>query len=70
MILPIVGFDERKNRLGYGKGYYDRYLQKNMEIIKMGIAFECQKWENGIPYENTDIPLDIIITETECYGIG
>lgn len=70
MILPMAGFDKKMNRLGYGKGYYDRFLEKNKEIRKLGISFECQKWEKILPYESTDVPLDMIITEVDYYELG
>lgn len=67
MILPMTGFDVLKNRLGYGKGYYDRYLSRKKEIITMGIAFQCQKWEQLLPVNEFDIPLRKIITEKNIY---
>lgn len=68
MILPLAGFDHERNRLGYGKGYYDRFLQGTKNIYKIGIAYECQKWEELLPMEESDVPLDLIITELSMYG--
>ena len=65
VIVPCVGFDENKYRLGYGGGYYDRYL-KDLSALKIGVAFEIQKVDN-IPYEKNDIVLDIIISEDNIY---
>jgi len=62
IIVPVVGFDVSCNRLGYGGGYYDRFLQQVPNAKKIGIAFSLQEVES-IPIEKTDIPLDGIITE-------
>lgn len=58
-LVPMVGFSSL-NRLGYGKGYYDRYFQKR-NGLKIGIAFEIQECD----YEprEWDIPMDLIVTE-------
>lgn len=66
MIVPLVGFDANKNRLGYGKGFYDRFLQKYPEISTIGLAFACQQWE-ALPCVVTDQKLGKIITETQIY---
>ena len=61
----MVGFDNQFNRLGYGGGYYDRYLSKvkyKYKIIKIGVGFSFQKIKN-IPIDNHDEKLDCIITE-------
>lgn len=60
-LVPVVGFDAKKNRMGYGGGYYDRYFAKHRGFRKIGLAFALQMQE--IPTEETDIPLDEIITE-------
>lgn len=67
MILPLVAFDEKQNRLGYGKGYYDRYLGKGGEISTCGIAFECQKWEEGLPAASHDFRPEKIVTDKRIY---
>jgi 5-formyltetrahydrofolate cyclo-ligase len=61
ILVPMVGADERKNRIGYGKGFYDRFLSEN-EKLKIGICFECCL-KNHIPVEPFDVPLDMIVTE-------
>jgi 5-formyltetrahydrofolate cyclo-ligase len=61
IIVPGVGFDEKGNRLGHGKGYYDKLLQKS-KATKIGLAFECQII-NQIPTDKNDMPVDAIITE-------
>lgn len=62
MIMPIVAFDRERHRIGYGGGYYDRYLSKHTGHTKIGIAFGFQQ-VSRIPFEPFDINPDIIITE-------
>ena len=62
IILPMLGFDRTGGRMGYGAGYYDRFLAKNQNIRKIGIAFACQEYDN-LPVDENDIPMDFIITE-------
>ncbi|MDO4377535.1 MAG: 5-formyltetrahydrofolate cyclo-ligase [Erysipelotrichia bacterium] len=66
IIVPLIGFDENNNRLGRGKGYYDRFL-KGYVGLKIGVGYECQKL-NNIIVEKSDVKMDIIITEREIYG--
>lgn len=63
IIVPMVAFDRQKTRLGYGGGYYDRFLPKT-DAVKVGIAFSVQE-SDSLVKEMTDIPMDIIITEKE-----
>ncbi|MEZ0536143.1 5-formyltetrahydrofolate cyclo-ligase [Caldicellulosiruptoraceae bacterium PP1] len=66
-IIPIVGFDENCNRLGFGRGYYDRFLKRTpMSCLRIGLAYEVQKCK-AIPIEKHDITLDCIITEKRIY---
>lgn len=62
IILPMLGFDRKGGRLGYGAGYYDRFLAKNPQIRKIGIAFSCQEAER-VPVDENDVPMNYIITE-------
>ena len=70
ILVPIVAFDKFKNRLGYGKGYYDRilrkYLLKNPKIITIGLAFSFQKYKK-IPISKFDVKLNYIFTEKGLY---
>ncbi|MCC9609720.1 5-formyltetrahydrofolate cyclo-ligase [Blastopirellula sp. JC732] len=62
-ILPGVAFDASGNRLGHGKGYFDRLLaQLGPETKKCALAFECQIAAE-IPTEAHDLPIDTLITE-------
>ena len=60
ILVPVVGFF-KTYRMGYGKGYYDRYL-KNSSALKIGLAFDVQ--EMVFDVKPTDIELDMIITES------
>lgn len=61
IIVPGVAFDQEGNRLGYGKGCYDRFLPKlNPNALKLGLAYDFQILKN-IPHEQTDIKLDGIL---------
>ena len=64
LIVPLVGFDNNKFRLGYGGGFYDRYIVKLSNIKKVltvGFAFSFQKVKK-IPINNFDQKLDFILT--------
>lgn len=66
ILVPLVAFDSYKNRLGYGKGFYDRYLHKliklNKKIETIGVAFSFQKYKK-LPTSNFDFKLNNIYTE-------
>jgi len=66
MLVPLLAFDKDKNRLGYGKGYYDKYLFKYIKthkhILTVGVAFSFQKY-NKLPVNKKDFKLNFIITE-------
>ena len=66
IMVPLVAFDNRLNRIGYGKGYYDRSLRKISKIKKnaifLGIAYSFQKCKK-IPVNSHDFKLDYIFTE-------
>lgn len=65
ILLPGVAFDRKGYRLGYGGGYYDRFLL-DTGAFKLGVAFEFQVIEQ-IPVESWDIQLDKILTDENCY---
>ena len=62
-IIPMCAFDNKLNRLGFGKGFYDKFLM-NRDCLKIGVAFDCQKTTDIIEKE-TDVKMDIIVTEKE-----
>jgi 5-formyltetrahydrofolate cyclo-ligase len=61
MLVPLVAWDERGHRLGYGAGYFDRALQRS-RVTKVGLALESQRLPQ-IPESRFDVPLDVIVTE-------
>ena len=67
LLVPLVGYDDNLYRLGYGGGFYDRYIEKIEKIkkvIKIGLAFSFQKI-TSIPTSKYDKKLDFVITEKE-----
>ena len=66
ILIPLVAFDSNLNRIGYGKGYYDRSLKKinkiKKNVISLGIAYSFQKCQK-IPTNKHDFKLDYIFTE-------
>lgn len=64
VIIPLLGFDRKGNRIGYGAGYYDRFLKDNPHLEKIGLAYACQEVDL-VPTEENDIRLDMVITESE-----
>lgn len=66
VLVPLLAFDNRMNRLGYGKGFYDRYLNNLVKLGKkfeaIGIAFSFQKYKK-IPSSKFDFKLDNVFTE-------
>ena len=63
IIVPGIAFDKSLNRLGFGKGYYDKYL-RNKDIYKIGICFRKQLIDNVL-VNNLDIPVNLVVTEKE-----
>ena len=65
LLVPLVAFDEYLNRIGYGGGYYDRYInkvKKHKKIITIGLAYSFQKVKK-ISTNKHDMKLDHIVTE-------
>ena len=62
--MPLVAYDDKLNRLGYGGGYYDRLIEKlskKKKILKIGLALSVQKIKK-VPTNKYDQKLDYIIT--------
>lgn len=66
IIIPGSAFDKNCNRLGMGKGFYDRYLNSNPNIPKIALAFEEQILDK-VPKDTYDVPVDFIITDQNIY---
>ena len=68
VFMPLVGFDDEGNRLGMGKGFYDRAMSfrllhpRSRRPLLVGLAFACQQVE-VLPARAHDVPLDLAITE-------
>jgi len=69
--VPGIAFDRRGNRLGSGKGYYDRLLPRlRPDAIKVGLAFECQTVD-AVPVDGHDVPMGVVMSECEtCRTAG
>lgn len=61
-LVPGVAFDAKGNRLGHGKGYYDRLLSR-VPAFKVGVAFDAQLVD-AVPVEPHDVRMDLIVTES------
>ena len=70
MLVPLLAYDNKKNRLGYGGGFYDRYLNKYLKsynnVLTVGIAFSFQKYKK-LPVNKKDVKLNHILTEKGLY---
>lgn len=66
MLLPGLAFDKQGNRIGYGAGYYDRYLEANDDFIKIALAYDFQVMEH-FATNRYDISADYIITPETVY---
>lgn len=69
IVVPGIAFDYSLNRLGRGKGYYDKFL-KRTKVPKIGICFDFQLLDN-IPTDDLDVAMDMVVAENEiiCNGI-
>lgn len=66
MIMPGVAFDANCNRVGYGGGFYDRFLKKHPGICRVAVGFSFQILPE-VPTEPTDIRPQVIVTEENIY---
>ena len=65
LLVPLVAFDKKLNRVGYGGGFYDRYIKKmskNKKITTIGLAYSFQEIEK-VPINKFDMKLDYVVTE-------
>ncbi len=66
MCMPGLAFDRSYNRIGYGGGFYDRYLSVENKLYKAALAYEAQLLES-IPAQDVDVRPDMIVTEESIY---
>ncbi|MBU2591344.1 MAG: 5-formyltetrahydrofolate cyclo-ligase [Nitrospinota bacterium] len=70
VLLPGIAFDRRGGRLGFGKGYYDRFLSRlDKSVLKVGLCYRFQLLER-LPLSKDDVPVDVVITEEGVFGKG
>jgi len=69
IIMPGVAFDRKGNRLGYGKGYYDRFLRTQPDFYSAALSFSFALLDE-IPHESIDTPIDRILTEKETLTLN
>lgn len=68
ILVPGSAFDMSGHRIGYGGGYYDRYMKAHPDTLKIGVCFDHQMTKK-IPSEAHDITVDLIITEKQTYQV-
>ena len=65
IVVPGVAFDRHNNRMGRGRGFYDRLLKSTPNALKVGVAFSFQMFDE-IPVEPFDVPMDAVISGSSC----
>lgn len=66
ILVPMLGGDRFRNRLGYGKGFYDRFL-KETDALKLGLLFDIQMYAKRLPINKYDVQMDLLITESGIF---
>jgi 5-formyltetrahydrofolate cyclo-ligase len=69
VVVPVVAWDDSGQRLGHGKGYFDRALRSRGRAAAAGLAFESQR-RGRLPVTSSDVALDIIVTERRVLRFG
>lgn len=67
ILVPTLAFDLKCNRLGFGKGYYDRFLANQKRGLFVGLAYDWSLVESQLPATVHDVSLDYIVTEANIY---
>ena len=67
VVMPGVAFDRARNRIGYGKGFYDKFMAKHPSFHTIALAFECQLLD-AIDAEELDYRPEVLITEERLYN--
>jgi 5-formyltetrahydrofolate cyclo-ligase len=69
VITPGLAFTLSGDRLGYGRGYYDRWFHQNPSPVRIAVAFDLQLVEH-LPVHDRDVPVDLIVTEARVVRTG
>lgn len=69
VVVPLLAFDRTGHRLGYGAGYYDRFLSLYPQAKKIGMGYSCQEI-GSVPADDNDVAMDMIVTEREIISCG
>lgn len=69
ILIPALAFDVIGYRLGFGGGYYDRYLLRT-QAIRLGVCWECCFSLKPLPREKHDVPVHYIMTEERCHMVN
>lgn len=68
VFIPLLVYDERGNRIGYGKGFYDRFLSRcRPDVVKVGLSFFSAE-EEILDVDEHDVPLDYCVTPEKIYN--
>ncbi|MDR2883955.1 MAG: 5-formyltetrahydrofolate cyclo-ligase [Deferribacteraceae bacterium] len=67
-IIPGVAFDVNGYRLGYGKGFYDRFLADNPQVLKVGVSYDILIEDDVFP-ESHDVRMDVVLTEKRIINL-
>lgn len=71
LLVPLLAFDKKGMRLGYGGGYYDTtldVLHRKKDVLSIGVAYQEQLWDGALPREDHDHPLDFVVTPENVYN--
>lgn len=66
VLVPLLGFDSKRNRLGFGGGWYDKFLATQLNAVTIGLAYDFQL-VGKIPVEPHDVKLALVVTESGVY---
>lgn len=66
ILVPGVAFDTERHRIGYGRGFYDRYLAKYPQLRSVAVAYDIQVFQE-IPHEDLDVCPKVLVTESNIY---
>ncbi len=70
MIVPGVAFDGAGHRIGFGAGFYDRYLNSNTKTTLIGAAFNFQIYDQDLPNEKHDVVMNYVMTESKLIKVA